>query len=199
MVLAAGAAPSLSVAAPAKTVLALGDSLTAGYGLPSEDAFPAQLERALAAKGIAAKVVNGGVSGDTSAGGKARLDWALADKPDVAIVALGANDALRGLDPAQTEANLDVILARLKAEGVRALLVGMLAPPNLGADYGTAFRAVYTRLAETHRVPLYPFFLEGVAADPALNQGDGIHPNAKGVAVMVERILPWVTAVLDGG
>ncbi|MCC7275481.1 MAG: arylesterase [Alphaproteobacteria bacterium] len=179
-------------------LLALGDSLTAGFGLPTGDGFTARLQRALRAAGYDVTVVNGGVSGDTSAGGLARLDWALADKPDAALVALGANDALRALEPAQTEANLDRILARLKAAGVRTLLVGMLAPPNLGREYGAAFDAIYARLAERHGVPLYPFFLDGVAADAALNQPDGIHPNAAGVAVVVARMLPAVTRLLDG-
>ncbi|MGE0716735.1 MAG: arylesterase [Alphaproteobacteria bacterium] len=184
------------IAAPQR-LLALGDSLTAGFGLPVEDGFTAQLGRALKAAGRDVAVINAGVSGDTTAGGLARIDWALADKPDAALVALGANDALRALDPARAEANLDRILARLKAAGVPALLVGMLAPPNLGRDYGQAFDGIYARLAERHGVPLYPFFLDGVAADPKLNQPDGIHPNAAGVAVVVERMLPAVAKLLD--
>jgi acyl-CoA thioesterase-1 len=141
-------------------------------------------------------VINGGVSGDTSAGGRARIDWALADKPDLVVVGLGANDALRGLDPAVTRANLDAILGTLKQRGIPALLVGMYAPPNLGRDYGERFKAIYPDLARKYDVPLYPFFLEGVALDPKLNQGDGMHPNAQGVAVMVRGILPYVTPLL---
>ncbi len=177
-------------------ILALGDSLTAGYGLARGEGFVAQLERALRAKGIPARVIDAGVSGDTTAGGRARLDWALADRPDVAIVALGGNDGLRGIDPAATHANLEAILRRLGELNIPALLAGMLAPPNLGAEYGEAFREVYARLAREHDVVFYPFFLEGVAAEPALNQPDGIHPNARGVAVMVERILPHVEALI---
>lgn len=178
-------------------LLALGDSLTAGYGLAARDSFPAQLEAALRAKGRAVRVVNAGVSGDTSAGGLARLDWALADKPDAALVALGANDGLRGLEPARLAANLDAIVARLRAAGIKVLLVGMEAPPNLGREYATAFRAAFTQVAQRHRVALYPFFLDGVAADPKLNQKDGLHPTAQGVAVMVARMLPQVEALLD--
>ena len=178
-------------------LLALGDSLTAGYGLPPGDAFPVQLEAALKAQGRAVRVINAGVSGDTSAGGLARLDWALADKPDAALVALGANDGLRGLDPARLQANLDAIVARLQAAGVKVLLAGMEAPPNLGADYTRAFRAAYVNVAQRRGVALYPFFLDCVAADPRLNQKDGMHPTAQGVAVMVGRLLPRVQALLD--
>jgi acyl-CoA thioesterase I len=184
--------------ARAETVLvALGDSLTAGYGLPADQAFPVQLQAALQADGLAARVINAGVSGDTSAGGLARLDWVLSAKPSAAIVALGANDVLRGVDPAETEANLDRILTRLKARGVRVLLAGMLAPPNLGPEYRAAFDAIYPRLAARHGVPLYPFLLQGVALDRALNQSDGIHPTAAGVAVMVRGILPLARALLE--
>jgi len=178
-------------------ILAFGDSLTAGYGLPEAEGFPAQLEAALAAAGIEAEVINGGVSGDTTAGGLARLDWALADDPDVVILELGANDGLRGLRPAETRANLDAILTRLGEEGIAVLLAGMLAPPNLGREFGEAFNAMFPALAEEHGVAFYPFFLDGVATDPALNQPDGIHPNAAGVAVIVERILPHLLAVIE--
>ncbi|MFQ5958893.1 MAG: arylesterase [Alphaproteobacteria bacterium] len=188
-------ARAAAAASPARVVV-LGDSLTAGYGLPADDAFPARLEAALRADGIAVDVVNAGVSGDTTAGGRARLDWALADKPDAVIVELGANDGLRGIDPAETFANLDAILRRLGDEGVKVLLAGMLAPPNLGRAYGAAFNDVYPRLAAKHGVALYPFFLDGVAARPELNQGDGLHPNARGVAVIVERIAPYVKRLL---
>jgi acyl-CoA thioesterase-1 len=180
-------------------LLVLGDSLAAGYGLAPEDAFPARLERRLRRDGLDVRVLNGGVSGDTSAGGRARLDWALADRPQAAIVELGANDALRGLDPAMTRANLDAVIARLKREGVRVLLAGMLAPPNFGRDYERAFNAVYPALARRHGVALYPFFLDGVATDPALNQPDGIHPNARGVAEIVDRIAPYVARLIRAG
>jgi acyl-CoA thioesterase-1 len=142
-------------------------------------------------------VINAGVSGDTTAGGLARLDWMLADGPDMVIVSLGANDGLRGLAPEQTAANLDAILTRLEAEGVTVLLAGMLAPPNLGAVYGEAFRRIYPGLAERHGVALYPFFLAGVAGRPALNQADGIHPNAEGVEVMVRGILPFIKPLIQ--
>ncbi len=179
-------------------LLALGDSLTAGYGLPPGQGFVPRLEAALRARGRAVRVLDAGVSGDTTAGGLARLDWALAERPRAAIVELGGNDALRGLDPRQTYANLAAILDRLAARGVPTLLAGMLAPPNLGADYGRAFAEVYARLArERPGVILYPFFLEGVAADPALNQPDRIHPNARGVEEIVRRMLPAVEALLD--
>jgi acyl-CoA thioesterase-1 len=179
-------------------ILAFGASIIAGHGLEAKDSLPAQLEKALAERGIAAEVINGGVSGETSAGGLARLDWALADDPDLVIVDLGGNDALRGIDPRSTEANLDAIVARIRAQGRRVLLAGMLAPPNLGADYAAAFNAVFPAVAERHGVPLYPFILDGVVADPALNQEDGIHPNAAGVKVIVERMLPDVIEALDG-
>ena len=180
-------------------ILAFGDSLTAGFGLPRNQAFPAQLEAELRARGVAATVLDGGVSGDTSAGGLARLDWSLAADPEFAIVELGANDALRGLDPAATEANLDAILVRLKQRRIRVLLAGMRAPPNLGEDYGARFNGIYARLAERHGVALYPFFLDGVAMQRGLNQGDGLHPNAQGVAAIVDRITPYVMRLVSGG
>ena len=187
-----------SVAAQAKplTLLAFGDSLVAGFGLGSRDGFTAKLEAALKAKGIDARVVNAGLSGDTSAGGLARLDWALEPKPDFAIVELGANDGLRGLDPAQTLANLDAILTKLKAKGIPVLFAGMYAPPNMGPDYAKPFNALYPELAAKHGVLFYPFFLDGVAADATLNQPDGIHPNAKGVDIIVERMLPHVLKLM---
>lgn len=177
-------------------ILAFGDSLTAGYGLDDADAFPARLQAALEAKGLAVQVINAGVSGDTTAGGLARIDWSLADDPDIALVELGANDGLRGLDPAQTHANLDEIITRFREAGITVLLAGMYAPPNLGREYGEAFNAVFPRLADEHDVAFYPFFLDGVAAEPALNQPDGIHPNRAGVAVIVERIAPVVAALI---
>ena len=179
------------------TIAALGDSLTAGFGLAGEHAFPARLQAALAAEGVAVRVVNGGVSGDTTAGGLARLDWMLADDPDLVIVELGANDGLRGLDPAKTFDNLDAILVRLRQENIAAVLTGMFAPPNLGAEYGDAFNNIFPRLAADHGVVFYPFFLDGVAARPALNQSDGIHPNAAGVDVIVARIVPYVVTALE--
>jgi acyl-CoA thioesterase-1 len=178
-------------------LMALGDSLTAGYGLADGEAFPARLQQELAGRGYAVTVLNAGVSGDTTAGGLARLDWALADEPDLALVELGANDGLRGIDPAATRENLAGILERLTAEGVPTLLAGMYAPPNLGREYGEAFNAIYPDLAEAYGVPLYPFFLEGVATDPALNQDDGIHPNADGVTAIVERIAPYVVDLIE--
>jgi acyl-CoA thioesterase-1 len=192
------AALPVSVAAEGKplTILAFGDSLVAGFGLGSRDGFTAKLEAALKAKGVAARVVNAGLSGDTTAGGLARLDWALEPRPDFAIVELGGNDGLRGLDPAQTRANLDAILTKLEAKGVPVLFTGMYAPPNMGPDYGKAYNALFPELAKKHGVAFYPFFLEGVAADASLNQADGIHPNAKGVEIIVERILPHVLKLI---
>jgi acyl-CoA thioesterase-1 len=190
-------------AQPAQPIrlLVLGNSLTAGYGLPPGQGFVPRLQAALAARGGGrrpVRVLDGGVSGDTTAGGLARLDWALADRPQAAIVELGGNDGLRGLSPAQTHANLAAILDRLAARNIPTLLAGMLAPPNLGAEYGREFADVYQRLARDHpQVVFYPFFLEGVAADPALNQPDRIHPNAQGVEEIVRRILPAVETLLD--
>ncbi|MHA1112949.1 MAG: arylesterase [Alphaproteobacteria bacterium] len=181
-------------------ILAFGDSLTAGYGLARADAFPARLQAALAARGVVARVHDAGVSGDTTATGRARLDWALASvpgaTPDLVIVELGANDGLQGLDPARTRANLAAMLGVLTARGVPVLLCGMRAPPNLGRDYGAEFDGIYAGLADAFGVALYPFFLDGVAADRALNQADGLHPNADGVGVIVARILPHVIAAL---
>ncbi len=184
--------------AAAQTVIAiLGDSLVAGFGLAADDAFPARLEAALRETGEDVRVINAGVSGDTSAGGLARLDWVLGDNPDIVLVELGSNDSLRGLDPAATFDNLDAIVTRLKARDVTVLLAGMMAPRNLGREYVAAFDAIYPRLAGKHAVALYPFFLDGVALDPALNQADLIHPNEEGVGVIVEKILPSVRAVLQ--
>ena len=179
-------------------LLALGDSLTAGYGLPQGEGFVPRLQAALAARGRAVRIIDAGVSGDTTAGGLARLDWALADKPQAALVELGGNDGLRGLPPRGSHANLAGILDKLAAAHVPVLLAGMLAPPNLGADYGREFAGMFTSLTrERPGILFYPFFLEGVAGDPALNQPDGIHPNPQGVAVIVGRILPMVEALLD--
>ncbi len=177
-------------------ILALGDSLTAGYDLKAEDSFPAQLEKALRAEGLLVTVVNSGVSGDTSAGGLARLEWALVDRPKAAIVELGANDGLRGLDVPALEKNLDAILSRLKRDNISVLLVGMEAPRGNGAAYVEAFHHVYPSLAQRHGVPLYPFFLEGLIGNPRLLQADGLHPTAEGVGVMVKGILPQVREML---
>jgi acyl-CoA thioesterase-1 len=185
---------------PAPRLLVLGDSLSAGYNIQAREAFPQRLEAALRAQGVSIQVINAGVSGDTSAGGLTRVDWALGQRPpEFAIVALGANDGLRGLDPEAMERNLDRILTRMKEKGVKPLLAGMLAPPNMGSDYRDRYAAVFPRLAAKHGVPLYPFFLEGVAAKPELNLGDGIHPNPQGVDVMVANILPAVRKLLAGG
>jgi acyl-CoA thioesterase I len=190
--------PPIAVAAaqPAR-ILAFGDSLTAGYGLPPEDAFPVQLQNALNAAGYTVAITNAGVSGDTTADGRARIDWSLADPFDYAIVELGANDALRGLDPGEAYANLDAILNALAAKHVKVLLAGMYAPRNLGHDYVQQFDAIYSRLITAHPdVALYPFFLDGVALHPELIQGDGLHPNAQGVGVIVKAILPAVERLL---
>ena len=173
-------------------ILMLGDSLTAGYGLASRDALPARLEAALRARGLDALVIDAGVSGDTTAGGLARLDWALADRPHAVIVALGANDALRAIDPAVARSNLDRLLAALSERSLPVLLAGMLAPRNLGPEYGARFDAIYPELAERHRALLYPFLLDGVATVAGLNQADGLHPNEAGVEVIVERMIPSV-------
>jgi acyl-CoA thioesterase I len=178
------------------TIVALGDSLTAGYGLPAVDAFPAQLQRALARKGIEADIVNAGVSGDTTSGGLARLDWSVPDGSDAVILELGANDALRGVDPATTRKALDAMLRRLKERKIPVLLCGMAAPPNLGPEYGRAFNAIYGDLAGQYDAILYPFFLAGVAADSKLNQHDGLHPTAAGISVIVERVLPKVEQLI---
>lgn len=180
-------------------LLALGDSLTAGYGLPPGQGFVPRLQAALTAKGRQVRVLDGGVSGDTSAGGLARLDWSLAENPQAVILELGANDGLRGLPPASTRANLAAILDRLGQRGLPVLLAGMLAPPNLGADYGREFAAIFPELAAARPgTILYPFFLDGVAGNPALNQADGIHPNPQGVSIVIERILPFVERLLEG-
>ncbi len=183
-------------AAPLR-LLAYGDSLFHGYGLPPDESLPAQLEAALLAEGRDVAVINGGNSGDTTAAGLARLEWTLGEPVDCVLLCLGANDGLRGLPPDEMEANLRAIVERLQAAGLPLLLAGMLAPRNWGADYAAEYDAVFPRLAADYDLPLYPFLLEGVALDPALNQGDGIHPNAAGVAVIVERLLPQVEALLD--
>jgi acyl-CoA thioesterase-1 len=171
-------------------ILVLGDSLTAGFGISREAAFPAQLEARLRERGEGARVVNAGVSGDTTTGGLARVDRVLAEKPDLVILELGANDALRGIQPATVRGNLDAIIAKIQASGAKLLLTGMRAPPNWGEEYRAAFDQIYPDIARTHGVPLYPFFLQGVALDPELNQPDRLHPNERGVGVLVDRIAP---------
>lgn len=180
---------------PIKLVV-LGDSLSAGLGLPAQDAFPAKLQKALQAKGIAVDMTNAGVSGDTSSGGRDRLDWSVPEGTEGVILELGANDAMRGIDPDLTRAALTDIVRRLKARKIAVMLCGMLAPPNFGADYGARFNSIYPDLAKQFDVPLYPFFLEGVAADAKLNQADGIHPTAAGVDIIVNDMLPTVEAFL---
>jgi acyl-CoA thioesterase I len=192
---------SLLMASPAAAsafkIVVLGDSLTAGYGVAADAAFPARLEAALRAKGHDVTVVNAGVSGDTAAQGLARLDWALAEGADAAIVELGANDALRGLDPAATRRSLTAILDALKTRGVPVLLAGMRAPPNMGEDYVDEFDSIYPDLARSHSAILYPFFLDGVVGARGLNLEDGIHPNANGIEEIVQRILPKVEELLE--
>lgn len=187
--------PSAAADRPLR-IVALGDSLTAGYGLPASAALPARLEQALRTRGRAVEVVNAGVSGDTAAGGLARLDWSVPEGTDAVIVALGANDMLRGIDPAATRRALEEIVRRLRDRRIPVLLVGMRAAPNLGADYGRTFEAIYPALAEEYGLLLYPFLLDGIAAEAGLNQRDGIHPTAAGVAAMVERILPKVEELI---
>ncbi len=177
--------------------MVLGDSLTAGSGLTRQTAFPARLQEVLKKRGHRVRVFNAGVSGDTSMGGLARLEWALADRPDLMIIELGANDALRGLNPQQTRQNLNSILYLLRQQRVQALLTGMKAPRNLGEDYYTKFDRIYPELARQHNLPFYPFFLAGVAGRPGLNQADGMHPTVAGVEVIVQGILPLVEAVLE--
>ena len=184
-----------AAASPAR-ILAFGDSLTAGYGLPADAAFPVRLQAKLTADGYAVRIANGGVSGDTSAGGLARLGWALADKPDAVLVEFGANDMLRGIDPKITYDNLDKMMARIARSGAKMLLFGMKAPSNWGREYQQSFDAIFPALAAKYHAPLYPFFLDGVAMDPALNQADGLHPNPRGVAIIVERISPYVERLI---
>ncbi|MBS7537649.1 arylesterase [Ancylobacter lacus] len=190
----------MALAGPARAeplrLVAFGDSLTAGLGLPAKEAFPARLQAALKARGHDVVIENAGVSGDTTAAGLARLDWSIPDGTQGVILELGANDALRGLDPGLAEKALDEMLARLKARGIPVLLAGMLAPPNMGAAYKQRFDALYPALAAKYGVPLYPFFLDGVAGQGKLNQADGVHPTAAGVDIIVERMLPAVEAWL---
>lgn len=196
LLLGIGTLPSTTHAQTLRIAM-LGDSITAGYGLKPQEALPVKLEAALKAAGRDIAVVNHGVSGDTTAGGLARVDWMMGDKPRLVLVALGGNDALRGTDPAETERNLDAIITRLKAEGAAVMLFGMAAPRNYGPEYTKAFDGLYPRLAEKHKIPLYPFLLDGVAMERELNQADGIHPNIKGVETLVARIAPAVLKALD--
>ena len=192
-----GAAPAVGSAAdgPVKIVV-LGDSLSAGLGLPAEAAFPTKLANALKAKGVAVTIANAGVSGDTASGGLGRLDWSVPEGTEAVILELGANDALRGVDPDVTKTALETALNKFKDRHIAVLLAGMRAPRNMGPDYVRSFDAIYPALASTHAVVFYPFFLEGVAADPKLNQGDGLHPTAAGVDVIVARILPKVEELI---
>ncbi len=178
------------------TLLALGDSLTSGLGLEANETFPAKLEAALKGRYPELKIINGGISGDTAADGLARLDWVLTDDVSGLIVELGANDALRGLDAAQTEAALDGIMAKAKAKNLPVLLLGMKAPPNMGPDYVARFDGLYSRLAEKYKALLYPFYLDGVAANASLNQADGIHPNGQGVDVIVTKVMPRIEELI---
>jgi len=196
LIVAAGSTMSAPALAKTLQIVALGDSLTAGLGLPAGQSFADLLQKALRAKGYDVEIANAGVSGDTAADGLARLDWAVPDGTDAAIVELGANDMLRGLDPASTQKALGGILARLEARKIPILLAGMRAAPNLGPDYQKRFDAIYPALAERYGAILYPFFLDGVAADPKLNQKDGMHPTEAGVEVIVAKILPSVEALI---
>ena len=178
-------------------IVVLGDSLVAGFQLKASDAFPAQLERALKARGHNVEIINAGVSGDTTAGGLERLKWAVPEATDAVILELGANDALRGLDPTRARANLEKIILELKGSGMEVLLAGMLAPRNLGPNYSRAFDAIYPELASKHALLLYPFFLDGIAFEAKLNLGDGIHPNGSGVAEITRRIVPHVEQLIE--
>jgi acyl-CoA thioesterase-1 len=197
MLLGMTAGLSCAIAKPTE-ILVFGDSIAAGFGLPQQEAFPARLEAKLRADGLSVHVINAGVSGDTTADGLARLDWSLAEKPDLVILELGANDALRGLDPAAVRANLDKLIGKIEASGAKLLLTGMQAPANWGEQYQQAFNGIYPELAEAHGIPLYPFVLDGVALDPKLNQPDGLHPNERGVAIIVEHIAPYVARLMGG-
>ena len=188
-------AAAQDAAKPVKLVV-LGDSLSAGYGLPAPAAFPVRLQAALKDKGIAVEMVNAGVSGDTTSGGLGRLDWSVPDGTQGVILELGANDALRGIDPKIPREALSEIIKRLQARNIAVLLAGMVAPPNYGADYAQKFNSIYPDLAKQFGVPLYPFFLEGVAGTARLNQGDGMHPTAEGIDIVVKNILPSVEAFI---
>jgi acyl-CoA thioesterase I len=190
------AVPAVAPAAEERVIVAFGDSLTAGFGVDPELAWPAFLQERLAREGYPYRVVNAGVSGDTTAGGLRRVDWVLRAQPEIVVVALGANDGLRGQPVAAMQANLAAIVARLQGAGARVLLAGMRVPPNYGAEYTQAFRRVFPEVAQRARVPLMPFLLDGVAADPRLNQADGIHPNAEGHRLVAERVWPYLLPLL---
>ena len=177
---------------PVKKLMIFGDSLTAGYGLEKTNSFSEKLSMALKSRGRDVKIILSSVSGDTTSGGKARIDWALAEKPDAVLIELGANDGLRGINPKVSKSNLDYIIKQLRKHQVRTLLAGMLAPPNLGREYGDEFNNIYSSLAKKYDILYYPFFLEGVVANPQLNQADGIHPNSIGVDEIVKRMLPMI-------
>jgi len=190
-------ATALAKATDPIRIVVLGDSLSAGLGLPAGDAFPARLQKALKEKGIDIDISNAGVSGDTASGGRDRLDWSVPEGTEGVILELGANDALRGIDPSVTRAALSDIVGRLKARGIAVLVCGMLAPPNYGSDFAARFNSIYPDLARSFGVALYPFFLDGVAADAKLNQADGMHPTRAGVDMIVTRIMPTVAAFLS--
>lgn len=191
-------APIKLVQADAPRLMVFGDSLVAGYGLPVEQGFTSQLQNRLSANGFTIKILNAGVSGDTSAGGAARLDWALSEQPDYVMIVLGGNDLLRGLDPSATRQNLDQIIARLAALNIKTLLCGMIAPLNLGPEYSREFNPIYPELAQQYDLAFYPFFLQDVALVPALNQRDGLHPNADGAAKIIDGMMPVLSRFLSG-
>ena len=186
-----------SAHADSPQLMVFGDSLVAGYGLPAEEGFTRQLQDRLTAQGVEIKILNAGVSGDTTAGGLARLEWALAEQPDYVMIVLGGNDLLRGLDPSATRRNLDQILSKLAARGIKTFLCGMLAPVNLGAEYGAEFNSVYPDLAQKYDLAFYPFFLQDVALVPRFNQRDGLHPNAEGVAKIIDGMMPLLQKFLS--
>ena len=196
VLLLVGAGIPAAIAEQPVSIVALGDSLTAGLGLPEQDGFVPRLQAALAAKGTPAQIVNAGVSGDTASGGAARLDWSVPDGTDAVILELGANDMLRGINPQVTRGALDAILRRLSDRHIAVLLCGMRAAPNLGGEFAQSFEPMYSELAAKYRALLYPFFLEGVAGNPKFNQHDGLHPNAAGVDVIVARLLPQVEGLI---
>ena len=189
---------AVSSAARADTlsIVGFGDSLMAGYELPPSDAFPVKLEAALKGRGHDVSIANAGVSGDTSSGGLARLDWSVPDGTHAVLLELGANDALRGISPEKTRDNLDAMIGKLKERGIAVLLIGIVSPPNMGSDYAARFNRIFPELAKTHDVALYPFFLDGVALQPGLDIGDGMHPNAQGVDIMVDRFLPFAETLI---
>jgi len=192
--------PAVASAAPPphrQTIVMIGDSLTAGLGLSRQQSIPAQLEASLRKSGMVVSVINAGVSGDTSAGGRARLSWTMREMPDLVIIEFGANDGLRGLDPKSTYENLDVIISEIKQTGSRIILAGMKAPPNLGTEYGDEFNRIYPELASRHSIALVPFFLAGVAAVQEFNQDDAIHPNARGASIIAGNLMPYVMRALN--